>query len=139
MLEDTKLIQCGSLHTGSKVRFKEKPKVSFMDLIALPKSIHPMGPEAQVEGSGWGRGHGRGHGCGCGQGRGRGGQLPNQLLTSLETITFIKEAAAKQTQKENKLEVKQEFVKVTLKQKARQKRKWRRQESYRLNKFKVEN
>ena len=66
MLEDTKLIQCGPLHTGSKVRFKEKLKVSFMDLITLPKRIRPMGPEAQVEGTGWGRGHGRGCGCGCG-------------------------------------------------------------------------
>ena len=33
MLEDTKLIQCRPLHAGSKVRFTEKPKVSFMDLI----------------------------------------------------------------------------------------------------------
>ena len=119
MLEDTKLIQCRPLHASSKVRFTEKPKVSFMDLITLPKSIHPMGPEAQVKGTGWGRGHGRGHGCGCGQGRGRGGRLPNQLLTSPETITFIKEAAAKQTQKDKKVEAKQEFVKVALKQKAR--------------------
>ena len=67
MLEDTKLlIQCGPLHTGSKVRFTEKPKVSFMDLITLPKRIRPTGPEAQVEGTGWGRGHGRGCGHGCG-------------------------------------------------------------------------
>ena len=122
MLEDTKLIQCRPLHTGSKVRFKEKPKVSFMDLITLPKRICPMGPETQVKGTGWGRGHGRGCGHGCGRGRGRGGQLPNQLLTSTETIAFIKEAAAKQTQKEKKVEAKQEFVKVALKQKARQDR-----------------
>ena len=68
MLEDTKLIQCEPLHTGSKVRFKEKPKVSFVDLITLPKRIHLTGPEAQVEGTGWGRGHGQGqgHGHGCG-------------------------------------------------------------------------
>ena len=52
MLEETKLIQYQSLHAGSKVRFTEKPKVSFMDLIALPKRIHPMGPEAQVKGTG---------------------------------------------------------------------------------------
>ena len=50
MLEDTKLIQCGPLHTGSKVRFKEKTQVSFMDLITLPKRIHPMGPEAKGRG-----------------------------------------------------------------------------------------
>ena len=66
MLEDTKLIQCGPLHTGSKMRFKEKPKVSLMDLITLPKRIHRTGPEAQVEGTGWGRGHGQGCGHGCG-------------------------------------------------------------------------
>ena len=71
-----------------------------MDLITLPKRIHLMGPEVQVEGTGWGRGHGQGHGHGCGRGRGRDGRLPNQLLTSPETIAFIKEAAAKQTQKE---------------------------------------
>ena len=58
MLEDTKLIQCGPLHAGSKVRFTENPKVSFMDLITLPKRICPMCPEAQVEGIGWGRGYG---------------------------------------------------------------------------------
>ena len=47
MLEDTKLIQCGPLHTGSKVRFKEKPKVSFMDLITFPKRIFLMDPGAR--------------------------------------------------------------------------------------------
>ena len=52
MLEDTKLIQCGPLHAGSRVRFTEKPKVSFMDLITLPKRIHLMGLEAQVKGTG---------------------------------------------------------------------------------------
>ena len=52
----------------------------------------------------------------------QGGQLPNQLLTTPETITFIKEAVAKQIQKEKKVEAKQEFVKVALKQKARQDR-----------------
>ena len=111
-----------------------------MDLITFPKRIHLTGPEAQVEGTGSGRGCAQG--CGCGKGRGRGGQLPNQLLTSLKTITFIKEAAAKQTQKEKKVEARQEFVKVALKQKARQDRLVKRMEkavSYRLNKFKFEN
>ena len=45
MLEDIKLILCKSLHAGSKVRFTEKPKVSFMYLITLPKRICLMGPE----------------------------------------------------------------------------------------------
>ena len=67
-----------------------------------------------------GCGHGQGHGCG--RGRGRGVRLPNQLLTSPETVEFIKQAAAKQSQKEKKVEAKQEFVKVALKQKARRDR-----------------
>ena len=52
MLEDTKLIQCGPLHAGSKVRFTERPKVSFMDLITLPERIHLTCLEAQVKGTG---------------------------------------------------------------------------------------
>ena len=45
-----------------------------------------------------------------------------QLLTSPEAVEFIKQAAAKQSQKEKKVEAKQEFVKVALKQKARRDR-----------------
>ena len=83
-----------------------------MDLITLPKRIWPTSPQA--EGTGWGHGHRRG--------RCRGGTLPNQLLTSPQTMEFIKEAAAKQSQKEKKVEAKQEFVKVALKQKAKRDR-----------------
>ena len=48
--------------------------------------------------------------------------MPNQLLTSPETVEFIKQAAAKQSLKEKKVEAKQEFVKVALKRKARRDR-----------------
>ena len=126
MLEDAKKIRCGPLHVGRRVKFQEteKRKVSFMDLITMPKRIRPTGPqgEAQFEGrevvQGCGHGHGHGQGCGHGRGRGRGARLPNQLLTSSETVEFIKQVAAKQSQKEKKVEAKQEFVKVALKQKA---------------------
>ena len=95
-----------------------------MDLITLPKRIWPTGPqgEVQFEGREVVQGHGRGQGHGHGRGRGRGARLPNQLLTSPETVEFIKQAAAKQSQKEKKVEAKQEFVKVALKQKARRDR-----------------
>ena len=126
MLEDAKKIRCGPLHVGSRVKFQgtEKRKVSFMDLITMPKRIRPTGPqgEAQFEGREVVQGRGRGQGCGHGRGRGRGARLPNQLLTSSETVEFIKQAAAKQSQKEKKVEAKQEFVKVALKQKARRDR-----------------
>ena len=94
-------------------RFKNKPKVSSMDLRTLPKRIHRTGPqgEVQVEGTGRGQGgrcrHGCGCECGCRWGIGRGEQFPNQLLTSPETMTNIKEVPAKESQ--------EEFVKVTLK------------------------
>ena len=52
--------------------------VSFGDLIDILKHICPTGPS--------GRGHGHGHG------HGHGGQLPNQLLTSPETVWYIEEA-----------------------------------------------
>ena len=114
------------LHVGSRPKFQEteKRKVSFMDLITLPKRIQPTGPqgEVQFEGRELVQGHGCRQGCGCGRGRGRGAQLPNQLLTLPETVEFIKQAAAKQSQKEKKVEAKQEFVKVALKQKARRDR-----------------
>ena len=73
-----------------------------MDLITLLKRIQPTGPqgEAQFEGREVVQGRGCGQGCGCGRGRGMGVQLPNQLLTSPETVEFIKQAAAKQSQKE---------------------------------------
>ena len=96
--------------------------VSFMDLITLPKRIHLTGLEAQVKGTEQGWRYGCGHGHGCGQGRGRGGQLSNKLLTSPEMMTFIKEAATKQSQKEKKVEAKQKFVKVALKQKTKRDR-----------------
>ena len=92
----------------------------------MPKRIQPTGPqgEAQFEGREVVQGHGCGRGqqCGHGRGRGRGARLPNQLLTSSETVEFIKQAAAKQSQQEKKVEAKQEFVKVALKQKARRDR-----------------
>ena len=54
MLADAKKIRCGPLHVGSRVKFQEteKHKVSFMDLITMPKRIWPTGPqgEAQFEG-----------------------------------------------------------------------------------------
>ena len=66
--------------------------VSFGDLIDIPKCIHPTGPG--------GRGHGHGHG----------GQLPNQLLTSPETVQYI-EKAEECTQKKEKLkQEKDDFV-----------------------------
>ena len=45
ILEDAKKIRCGPLHVGSRVKFQEteKCKVSFMDLIDLPKRIWPTG------------------------------------------------------------------------------------------------
>ena len=54
--------------------------VSSGDLIDIPKCIHPTGPG--------------GHGRGCGHG----GWLPNQLLTSPETVQH-NEAAEEHTQK----------------------------------------
>ena len=76
----------------------------------MPKRIRPTGPqgEAQFEGRevvqehGCGCGRGRGQGCGHRRGRGRGARLPNQLLTLSETVEFIKQAAAKQSQKEKR-------------------------------------
>ena len=126
MLEDAKKIRCGPLHVGSRVKFQEteKCKVSFMDLITLLKRIWPTGPqgEVQFEGREVVQGHGCGQGCGRGRGRGRGAQLPNQLLTLPETVEFIKQAAAKQSQKDKNVEAKQEFVTVALKHKARRDR-----------------
>ena len=85
--------RCGPLHVGSRVKFQEteKRKVSFMDLITLLKRIQPTGPqgEAQFEGREVVQGRGHGQGCGRGRGRGRGAQLPNQLLTSPETVEFF--------------------------------------------------
>ena len=128
ILEDAKKIRCGPLHDSSRVKFQEteKRKVSFMDLITLPKRLQPTGLHGEVQFEGTEavprQGRGWGQGCRHGRGRGRGGQLPNQLLTSHETMAFIKNAAAKQSQKEKKVEEKQEFVKVALKQKAKRDR-----------------
>ena len=76
MLEDAKKIRCGPLHVSSRVKFQEteKCKVSFMNLITLPKRIRPTGPqgEAQFEGREVVQGHGCGQGHGHGRGRGRG-------------------------------------------------------------------
>ena len=106
MLEDAKKIRCGPLHVSSRVKFQEteKCKVSFMDLITLPKRIGATGPqgEAQFEGREVVQGHGCGQGHGRGRGRGRGERLPNQLLTLPETVEFIKQAAAKQSQKKKR-------------------------------------
>ena len=50
-------------------------RVSFNDLIQVLKHMHPTNPGVQ---------------CGRGRGRGR-GHLPNQLLTSNETVKFMEE------------------------------------------------
>ena len=65
MLEDAKKIRCGPLHVGSRVKFQEteKCKVSFMDLITLPKRIQPTGPQGEVQFEGREVVQGHGH-CG---------------------------------------------------------------------------
>ena len=70
-------------------------RVSFNELIQVPKRMHPTGPGV------WGgRGWGRGRGC-----------LPNQLLTSNETVKFIEEVVERIEKKEKvKNEKKISFV-----------------------------
>ena len=63
--------------------------VEWMDLIALPTRIRPMGPG----------GHGR-----------RREQLPSHHITSPETIKFVKEAGERSEKKE-KIKEKKVFVK----------------------------
>ena len=76
--------------------------MSFGDLIEIPKCIHPTGPG----------GHGHGHG----------GRLPNQLLTSPETVRYIEEAE-EHTQKKDKMkQEKDEFVKQALTEKSKKDR-----------------
>ena len=75
--------------------------VSFGDLIDIPKHIHPTGPG--------GRGHGRG----------RGGWLPNQLLTSPETVQYIEEAEECTQKKEQLKPEKDDFVKKALAEKSK--------------------
>ena len=65
--------------------------VSFGVLIDIPKCIHPTGPG--------------GGGCGCDHG----GCLPNQLLTSPETVWYIEEAE-EHTQKEGKIKTRKRWL-----------------------------
>ena len=75
--------------------------VSFGDLIDILKCIHPTGPG------------GRGHGCS------HGGWLPNQLLTSPETVRYIEEAEECTQKKEKLKQEKDDFVKKALAEKSK--------------------
>ena len=66
----------------------------FVDLIKLPTHIQPTGP------GGRGQGHGRGR-----------GKLPNQLLTSTETVNYVQEAHEQCEKKENLKKEKETFMK----------------------------
>ena len=81
--------------------------MSFGDLIDIPKCIHPTGPG----------GHGRGHGCD----HSHGGRLPNQLLTSPETVRYIEEAEECTQNKDKVKQEKHEFLKQALAEKAKKK------------------
>ena len=76
--------------------------MSFGDLMNIPKCIRPTGPG--------------------GHGRGRGGRLPNQLLTSPETIRYIEEAEECTQKKDKMKEEKDQFVKQALVEKSKKDR-----------------
>ena len=80
--------------------------MSFGDLMNIPKRIRPTGPG----------GHGQGHGCG------HGGRLPNQLLTSPETIRYIEEAEEHTKRKNQMKQEKDQFVKQALVEKSKKDR-----------------
>ena len=88
--------------------------VSFGDLIDIPKHICPTGPG--------GRGRGHGHG----------GWLPNQLLTSPETVQYIEEAEEHTQKKEKLKQEKDDFVKKALAEKSK-----KRQANEKENKVKL--
>ena len=85
---------------------KAKKRINFSDLMTLPKRVRPTGP--------MGRGRGRG--------RGRGGRLPNQLLTSPETLRFIELAEKKQNRVDEIKKEKDIICKKALAQNAKAKR-----------------
>ena len=78
--------------------------VSFGDLMNILKCIFPTGPG----GHGWGRGHG--------------GRLPNQLLTSPETIRYIEEAEEHTQKKDQMKKEKDQSVKQALVEKSKKDR-----------------
>ena len=78
--------------------------MSFGDLMNIPKRIRPTGPG----------GHARG--------RGRGGRLPNQLLTSPETIRYIEDAEERTQKKDKMKQEKDQFVKQALVEKSKKDR-----------------
>ena len=61
--------------------------------------------------------HGHGHGQGCGRGK-----VPNQLLTSLETMKYVSEVEERTSKKEDVEKEKEEFVKKALAEKSKQER-----------------
>ena len=78
--------------------------MSFGDLMNIPKRIRPTGPG----------GHARG--CGCG------GRLPNQLLTSPETIRYIEDSEERTQKKDKMKQEKDQFVKQALVEKSKKDR-----------------
>ena len=76
--------------------------MQFADLIKLPTCIRPTGPS----GRGWGHGRGR-------------AKLPNQLLTSSETVKYVEEAHERSEKKEKVKKEKESFTKQAVADKKR--------------------
>ena len=86
--------------------------VKFSEMLIIPKRIQPTGPRGS-------------HGSGCGQGRGR-GKVPNQLLTSPETMQYVLQAEEHTSKKDEAKKEKEQFVKQALANKAKRERVERR-------------
>ena len=85
--------------------------MTWADLIRVLKQLQPTGPG--------------GHGHGCGRGRSLGmhrGKLPNQLVTSPESIKFIEDSHIRTERAEKVKEEKDKFCKEALAAKQKRER-----------------